>query len=257
MPRALLVLCMAVWAIDVVHVSITFADPQVAPKQVAYVGVHPIPAAEGGGFCDIEGPHVHIYLPAHADELYRVIQGRYLFVGDPVPFGYDGPRHAYSGRHPVPVDELVPGDHPEHDGAVFCYLDGPHYHIYVPPPGLTFVLRGDAYWYLGDWPRSYQLDGPRYQKINVIYAKLTYARPVVTVAAPAGYHVPVIVIAAPRPAPVVVHAPPVVKVRARPWLVVDEDDDDDDDGVYYYRRHPHHHHHHHHGHRAEVIEIVP
>lgn len=258
MPRALLVLCMVVWAVGA-HISVAFADPQVAPKRIAYVGVHPIPAAEGGGFCNIEGPHVHIYRPAHADELYRVIHGSYLFVGDPVPFGYDGPRHAYSGRHPVPVDELVRGEHPEHDGAVFCYLDGPHYHIYAPPPGLAFVLRGDAYWYVGDWPRSYQLDGPRYQKINVIYAKLTYARPLVTAAAPAGYHVPVIEIATPRPAPVVVHAPTVVKVRARPWLIVDGDDDDDDDSVYYYyRRHPHHHHHHHHHHHgAEVVEIVP
>lgn len=255
MQRALLVLCMAVWAIGVVHISSALAAPKVAPKQVAYIGGHPIPAAEGGGFCDIEGPHVHVYLPVHADELYRVIHGRYLFVGDPVPFGYDGPTHAYSGRHPIPVDELVPGDHPEHDGAVFCYLDGPHYHIYAPPPELAFTLRGDAYWYLGAWPRSYQLDGPRYQKINVVYAKLTYARPIVTALAPAGYHVPVIEIAAPRPAHVVVHAPPVVQVRARPWLIVDEDDDDEDDGVYVYRRHPHHHHHHHHG--PEVVEIVP
>ena len=255
MQRALLVLCMAVWAIGVVHISSALAAPKVAPKQVAYIGGHPIPAAEGGGFCDIEGPHVHVYLPVHADELYRVIHGRYLFVGDPVPFGYDGPTHAYSGRHPIPVDELVPGDHPEHDGAVFCYLDGPHYHIYAPPPELAFTLRGDAYWYLGAWPRSYQLDGPRYQKINVVYAKLTYARPIVTALAPAGYHVPVIEIAAPRPGHVVVHAPPVVQVRARPWLIVDEDDDDEDDGVYVYRRHPHHHHHHHHG--PEVVEIVP
>src|SRR5262249_18960749 len=30
-------------------------------KQVRFVGVHPIAPEYGGGFCYIEGPHVHIY----------------------------------------------------------------------------------------------------------------------------------------------------------------------------------------------------
>ncbi|HEU4732708.1 MAG TPA: hypothetical protein VFT22_32655 [Kofleriaceae bacterium] len=247
------------WASGVVHVTRAFADPTPAPKRVAYVGVHPIPAGDGGGFCQIEGPHVHVYLPVHPDELYRIVGGRYLFIGDPVPFGYDGPTHAYAGRHPIPVEHLVGGDHPEHDDAVFCYLDGPHYHIYAPPPGPAFVQRGNAYWYVGEWPRSYQLDGPRYQKINVIYAELTYTRPVLTVTAPPGYHVPVIEITAARPA-AIVHAAPAVKLRARHRLVIDDDDDDDDDDAvyyyYYYRRPPHRHGHHHHHHGEPVIEPV-
>ncbi|HET7500513.1 MAG TPA: hypothetical protein VFK02_05900 [Kofleriaceae bacterium] len=239
--------------------SDALAAPSPAPRHIAYVGVHPIPAPEGGGFCDIEGPHVHLYLPVHPDELYRVVGGRYLFIGDPVPFGYDGPTHVYAGRHPIPVDLIVHADPPEphasHD-PVFCYLDGPHYHIYAPPPGPSFVLRGDAYWYVGEWPRSYQADGPRYQKINVVYNELTYTRPVITVTAPAGYHVPVIEVTVARPKPVRTS----VELRPRPSLVIDDDDDDDDDGVYYYYyyRRPRHHHGHHHHHRDPgpyVIEI--
>ncbi len=30
-------------------------------KQVRSVGIHPVPKAEGGGVCHIEGPHVHVF----------------------------------------------------------------------------------------------------------------------------------------------------------------------------------------------------
>lgn len=241
MSGRLLVLCTLMWVLWALRGSSASANPHVAAKQIAYTGVHPIPPADSGGFCNIEGPHVHLYLPDHADVLYRMVGGAYLFVGDPAPFGYDGPRHAYYGRHPIPVDELVGGNHREHDGELFCYLDGPHYHIYVPPPALKFVLRGDAYWYVGDWPRSYRVDAPRYQKINAIYAPLLYARPVVTASAPVGYHVPIIEVEVPRPAPVIVRRPapvpvPVIEVRV-PWVIVEGDDDI----RYHRRRHRHHH----------------
>lgn len=246
MPRRLAVLCTLMWVICALRASGVSANPHVVGKQIAYTGVHPVPAEEGGAFCNIEGPHVHLYRPDHADVLYRVVGGAYLFVGDPAPFGYDGPKHAYHGRHPIPVDELVGGDHREHDGELFCYLDGPHYHIYLPPPALKFVLRGDAYWYVGDWPRSYRLDAPRYQKINAAYAPLQYARPVVTVSAPVGYHVPIVEVDVPRPVPIVVrHPAPVIEVRV-PWIVVE--DGTAYDGYAYdihYHRRPHHHHHHH------------
>lgn len=238
MQRHLIVLCIVVAAVAAPWASARANPHPTAGKQIGYVDVHPIPAEAGGGFCNISGPHVHIYQPEHADELYRVVAGSYLFIGDPVPFGYDGPKHAYYGRHPIPVDELVAKQHAEHDGSVYCYLDGPHYHIYAPPPTLTFVDRGNAYWYVGEWPRSYQLDAPRYQKINVIYEPLLYARPVVIASAPAGYHVPVIEVTVHPPAPVVVRRPaPVVYA---PWIVVDYDDR-------YYHRHHHHHHGHDHG----------
>jgi hypothetical protein len=240
MQRHLMLLCSVLVATVVASEPSARATPRPIPaKQIAYVDVHPIPTDAGGGFCNIEGPHVHVYRPEHADELYRVVGGSYLFIGDPVPFGYDGPKHAYYGRHPIPVDELVAKPHTEHDGGVYCYLDGPHYHIYVPPPTLTFVDRGNAYWYVGAWPRSYQLDAPRYQKINIIYAPLLYARPVVTASAPAGYHVPIIEVTVRPPAPAVRHPMPPVYP---PYLVIEYGDRD------YHRHHHHKHHHHKHGH---------
>ena len=239
MQRHLILLCIVLAATVAAPWASAHAAPHpTAAKQIAYVDVHPIPAEAGGGFCNISGPHVHIYRPEHVDELYRLVGGSYLFIGDPVPFGYDGPRHAYYGRHPIPVDELVSKPHAEHDGGVYCYLDGPHYHIYLPPPNLSFVDRGNAYWYVGEWPRSYQLDAPRYQKINVIYEPLLYMRPIVIASAPAGYHVPVVEVTVHPPAPVVARRPaPVVEVYA-PWIVVDYD-------PRYHHRHRHHHHHDH------------
>jgi hypothetical protein len=232
-------LLFATWVLVAVlgaYIAPVLASPDRATKQVMYVGVHPIPAPEGAGFCDIEGPHVHIYRPEHADELFRVVGGAYLFIGDPVAFGYDGPRHAFHGPHPIPVDEIVAAPHPEHDGTVFCYLEGPHYHIYLPPPTLKFVERGGAYWYMGEWPKSYQVEAPRYRKINVIYKPLHYARPVITVSAPDGYYEPVIEVIEPRPR-VIARPRRIVEVRV-PWIVVD-------DG-YYYEIHYHRKHHHHH-----------
>ena len=34
------------------------------PKQHRYVGIHPVPRAEGGGVCHIHAPHVHVYAAA-------------------------------------------------------------------------------------------------------------------------------------------------------------------------------------------------
>jgi len=76
-------------------------------KQVRFAGVHPIPKSEGGGICYIEGPHVHIYA---ADKLeYREHGPDHVFVGDPVAYGFDGPRFAYNGPHPIHVDDVVGG----------------------------------------------------------------------------------------------------------------------------------------------------
>lgn len=208
------------------------AAPAKPAKQVTYVGVHPLP---GATFCHIEGSHVHLQAPEHADVLYRVHEGRYFFVGDPAPFGYEGPKHAYYGHHPI-----VGNDFPDS----FCYLDGPHYHV-TTPDAPTFVLRGGAYWYTGDWPKIYKVEAPRFTKINVVYEPLLYARPVVTVAPPPEYRPPVIEVVVKAPKTIVV-TKPVVRVRA-PVIVIDAGYDYD---VHYYRhrhhRKKHHHHHRHH-----------
>jgi hypothetical protein len=157
-------------------------------KQVKFTGVHPIAVSVGGGFCYIEAPHVHVYTPDKVDVLYRDHDGHHHFVGDPVPYGYDGPKHAYYGAHPVAVDVVLDEDELDGDEVEYCYLEGPHYHYFTPPPEVKFKTKGGVYWYVGDFPPEYERGKPRYAKVNVVYKPLKYARPVVVVAPPVEYH---------------------------------------------------------------------
>jgi hypothetical protein len=154
-------------------------------KQVRYIGVHPVAKSAGGGFCYIEGPHVHLY---PADKLqYRDHRGHQHFVGDPVAYGYDGPKFAYKGHHPIHVHEVMHEDEPD---VEFCYLDGPHYHYFAPPEatiGAEFKLVGDAYFYVAEPPKVYVEARPAMIGINAVYKPLVYVRPVITVEAPVGW----------------------------------------------------------------------
>jgi len=143
--------------------------------QVEYVSQHPVPHKFGGGFCYINVPHTHNYFPEDA-RMYREARGQHYFVGDPAPFGYDGPRYSYYGAHPVFEAEMRFG-HP-----VFCYIKGPHFHWYQPPPQAHFELSGGAYWYVGTFPPAYYAERPRYAVINEVYAPMPYTRPMVDVA---------------------------------------------------------------------------
>jgi len=173
MPRSILALAALV----------LLAMPAVAGvKQVHYVGIHPLPKAEGGGICYIEGPHVHVY---DADKVqYRDHRGSNYFVGDPVAYGYDGERFAYKGHHPIHVAAVVGDDDPD---DVYCYITGPHYHYFAPPEGPEFKLVGGAYFYVGEPPRAYADARPAMMRINTVYQPLVYERPVVTVEAPVGW----------------------------------------------------------------------
>jgi hypothetical protein len=151
-------------------------------KQVRYVGVHPVAKSDGGGMCYIEGPHVHVY---EADELqYRDYKGHKHFVGDPVAYGYEGPKHAYKGHHPIHVHAVVGAPEPH---VEFCYLDGEHFHPYAAPQGPEFQVQGGAYFYVGTPPQVYVDARPRYVGINAIYTPIVYARPAVVVQAPAAW----------------------------------------------------------------------
>jgi hypothetical protein len=181
-------------------------------KQVRYIGLHPIPKAEGSGLCYIEAPHVHIY---DADRVqYRDHHGAYFFVGDPVAYGYEGDRHAYKGHHPIHVNVVVGTDEP---GEVYCYLSGPHYHYFAPPDGPDFKLVGDTYFYVAEPPRAYVDARPAMMKINAVYQPLVYVRPVVTVEAPVGW----IGARAEFVAPVAVVAPAAVVVAPRAGVRVE------------------------------------
>lgn len=167
-------------------VSATPASADVG-RQVRYVGIHPIPKADGGGLCNIEGPHVHVYwADKPADKIqYRDHHGAHYFVGDPVAYGWDGPKHAYKGAHPIHVDAVVGDDQPD---VVWCYLDGPHFHYFVPPlADPEFKVAGDVFFYVGEPPKVVIEARPQLAQINAVYVPLVYDRPVVTVAAPVGW----------------------------------------------------------------------
>jgi hypothetical protein len=144
-------------------------------RQVHFAGMHPIPAEYGGGFCQIDFPHVHVYEPNQAAVLYRNHDDGYAFVGDPAPYGYDGPKQAYYGPHPITSE----------DGVVeYCYIDGPHYHAFPPAAPAQFNLKGGVYFYAGHFPQAYYEARPRYTRVNAVYRPLVYQRPVVVVDPP-------------------------------------------------------------------------
>ncbi len=165
-------------------VAMPFATPASAKKygkQVRYAGIHPVAKAEGGGICHIEFPHVHVY-PANKLE-YRVVADNHVFVGDPVAYGWDGPKYAYKGHHPIQVNVIAGvADAPPQ----YCYITGPHYH-YFEPEGPDFEVVGDAYFYVGTPAPAYVDARPAYIGINAVYTPLVYTRPVIEVEPPSGW----------------------------------------------------------------------
>jgi hypothetical protein len=173
--RWILIALALVLAVPAAHAGRKFG------KQVGFVGIHPIARGHGGGICYIEAPHVHVY-PANKLE-YRVHDDDHVFVGDPVAYGWDGPRHAYKGPHPIHLDIFVGGD----PDVEYCYLDGPHYHAFAPPEGPDFKIVGDAYFYVGQPAPAFIEARPTYVGINATYRPLVYTRPVIEVEAPVGW----------------------------------------------------------------------
>jgi hypothetical protein len=141
-------------------------------KHFRYHSRHPYK----GGFCYIEVAHSHGYAP-NDGRVYRMVDGEYYFVGDPVAYGYEGPRYAYYGEHPV-VEVGIHFGEPE-----YCYLQGPHYHWYSPPPETRFESRSGVYWYVGAFEPVYWRARPRYVVINDVYRPMRYERPVVALTA--------------------------------------------------------------------------
>lgn len=184
---------------------VSLADAGGKGRQVRYVGIHPLPKSEGGGMCYIEGPHVHLFAANKLE--YRDHDGAAYFVGDPVAYGYDGPKHAYKGHHPIHVNVVV-GD-PVED-VEWCYIDGPHYHYFVEPEGPEFKVVGGAEFYVGTPPPVYVEARPAYIGINAMYRPLVYTRPVVEVEAPVGWIGAGVVVGGPG----VVVAPPAAVVVA-------------------------------------------
>ena len=169
------------WILILACVFVAPASAKKWGKQVRFAGIHPVAKVEGGGICHIEFPHVHTY-PANKLE-YRVVAENNVFVGDPVAYGWDGPKHAYKGHHPVEVNVVAGvGDPYTH----YCYLNGPHYHAFEPH-GPDFKVVGDAYFYVGTPAPVYLEARPAYVGINAVYTPIVYTRPVIEVEAPSAW----------------------------------------------------------------------
>ncbi|HYX93375.1 MAG TPA: hypothetical protein VE782_17565 [Myxococcaceae bacterium] len=182
-------------------------------KGIKYAGIHPRTGKPEGGLCFIEFVHVHTSTPFDP-ALYQQRGDVWIFVGDPVPFGYEGPRYRYYGHHPVTMNLLVTGG----EGVLYCYLDGPHWHAYQPPEDYKFVEKDDVHYYAGDYPPEYEKEKPRYVAVNTATRPLVYERPVVVGPPPPEYHGPVVEIGVHLPVPVIgvhVGAPPPVIVQER------------------------------------------
>jgi hypothetical protein len=187
-------------------------------RQVRYVGIHPIPKEYGGGTCYIEVPHVHVYMVPDAKVHYRDHRGSLYFVGDPVAYGYDGPKYAYNGPHPIRVDAVVGDDDEDEE---YCYITGPHYHAYAPPEVISadFQLQGGAYWWVGTPPQAYVDARPVYAKVNAYYTPMHYERPVVVVDSPPPGWIGASIEVVPPVAAVEVHTPGVVVEEPPPVVV--------------------------------------
>lgn len=159
-------------------------------KQWKYAGMHPRTGQPRDGLCHIEMAHVHTAAPVNADVLYRTHDNVYVFIGDPTPFGYEGPRHAYYGHHPVILNVLINVE-VEKDEVEYCYHDGPHYHSYEPPRRQEFVEKEDVYYYAGEYPEEYKRESPKLVRVNTVYRPWSVARPVVKIAPPPEYHGPI------------------------------------------------------------------
>jgi hypothetical protein len=148
-----------------------------APKAGAqrYLGPHPIAKRVGGGYCYIEAPHLHNYLPDQP-VFFRDTPKGLAFVADPTPFGYDGERHVFYGHHPVPI---------EGDWTIYCLLDGPHYHSYAPWGGDDFKTVEGAAFYVGELPVGYVEErAKRWKAVNDAFRPYDLQRPAVHVVTP-------------------------------------------------------------------------
>ena len=154
--------------------------PAASASSVWYSGPHPIDTKVLKGMCYIPGSHVHSYAPVKP--LLFVKAGRHnQFVGDPVEYEIEAPKHAYYGHHPLFwIDK-------GHRGKNYCYITGPHHHWYKPPKHLKFKHKGNVHWYVGGHPDWYVKTHPRATQLREHYHGIGIPLPHVTVSAPVGF----------------------------------------------------------------------
>jgi hypothetical protein len=130
-----------------------------------YFGPHPNHPAAGGGFCGTAGSHIHPFdIDPNVSYLYRQFNGHNYFVGNVYEFGYKGEAYPYYGNHPLAAEM----------GGNYCYLDGAHYHYFLPSAtyGSSFVVQGGYYYYNGAYPATYLQYRPMYYRTAYTYRYL-------------------------------------------------------------------------------------
>src|SRR4051812_43293923 len=115
-----------------------YAQQQPQQYEYAYMGAHPIPYDQGGGYCYQNVAHYHAYAPFD-QYLFRESGGYWYFVGDPADFGYTQQMWGYNGNHPIPTSW----------GGGYCYITWQHRHPYPPPSNIYFNYVGGFYMYNG------------------------------------------------------------------------------------------------------------
>jgi hypothetical protein len=152
---------------------------------IHYIGPHPIDPQVHEGMCYIEGAHFHNYAP-YKPLLYIKVDAGWTFVGDPVEFEKATPKFAYYGHHPIfwanemENEEAIPEGH-------YCFISGPHYHWYAPPPRWKFKAKGGAYWYVGTPPGWYHKRKMKAHHLDHYYSTVYVEHPVITVEPPEGF----------------------------------------------------------------------
>lgn len=196
------------------------APPAAPPKgKGRFMGPHPLAGHPGAGYCFIEVPHVHDYLPDRP-ALYQQAGDSYTFTGDPVPFGYEGEKTVFYGHHPVPPPAESDLEAPP--APTFCFMKGPHYHDYPQPEGPGYKTKDNVVFYVGPIPPAAAAIRPQIEKaLEAEYRPYVAQRPQVVVTPPPEW--PGVVWVAPK-APEVVAVPPaapaVVVAGPAPTVVV-------------------------------------
>jgi hypothetical protein len=152
---------------------------------IRFVGPHPIDPTLQKGLCEIEGPHLHAYEP-HKKVLYVKAGPAWAFVGDPTEFDREAPKVVYYGHHPAFWAEVDDTGLPSRaEVRYYCYISGPHHHLYPPPSDLAFKEKGSAYFFVGAHPTWYKARA--HHDLDRHYATVEIVHPVVTVSPPEGY----------------------------------------------------------------------
>lgn len=183
-----------------------------------FVGSHPLAARPGAGYCYIDVPHVHDYLPDRP-ALYQQAGDGVVFTGDPVPFGYEGQKTVFYGHHPITIEVEPTAAGP---APTFCFMKGPHYHDYPQPEGPGFKLQDNVVFYVGPIPPPVAAIRPQLeQALEVEYRPYVAQRPKVVVTPPPEW-AGVVWVAPPAPAVVVAPAPApaIVVAPTAPTVVV-------------------------------------